>query len=109
MPRPALPLALCLGALIVAADSGAAYAAAIQDPDMVVLPDPDPAKAVHFPPGAATAGAARIGPALDKADPQSCSADNPCAVVTPAPSDAAVAVPKAGQRVGARPRVRRSG
>lgn len=107
MPRPAFSFALLLTALIMTAACGAARAAAIQDPDMVVLPDPNPATAVHFPPGAATAGAARISPALDEAVSQDCSARNPCALATPALSDAAG--PKPGQRVGARQRVRRSG
>ena len=49
MPRPAFSFALLLTALIVTAACGAARAAAIQDPDMVVLPDPDPAS-YHYTP-----------------------------------------------------------
>ena len=89
----------------------AALAAAIADPNMVVLPDPDPAKAAHFDPRSATAGVAFIAPALDKADIHTagCSALSPCAMPTPARSDAAVTVPTPTERVSDRRRVRRRG
>lgn len=76
--------------------SGVSLAAAIQDPNMVVLPDPDLATAKHFAPGASTAGVAHIGPALDKVQIRShdCSPTNPCALPPPAISDAAIVPPK---------------
>ena len=111
MFRPALPRVLFLTLLIQAAGCGASLAAAIQDPNMVVLPDPDPAQAVHFPAGAATAGVAHIGPALDKAGIRThdCSPLNPCALATPALSDVAVTVPRPPERLGARRRARQPG
>jgi hypothetical protein len=82
MLRPVFALTL-LAALILSA--GGSFAAAIQDPNMVVLPDPDLSKAARFPAGAATQGQAHISPALDKADVRSggCSALNPCALAEP--------------------------
>ena len=111
MSRPALPLVLLLSALILAAGCGASLAAGIKDPDMVLLPDPDPAQAAHFPAGAATAGVAYIGRALDKSDIRThdCSALSPCALPTPALSDTAVAVPQPPERMGVRRRVRQPG
>jgi hypothetical protein len=111
MFRLALPSALLLAVLVQAAGCGASLAAAIQDPNMVVLPDPDPARAVHFPASTATAGVAHIGPALDRAriGTHDCSALNPCALATPALSDAAVTVPRPPERVGARRRARQPG
>jgi hypothetical protein len=111
MSRPALPAVLLLTVLIQVAGCGAGMAAAIQDPDMVVLPDPDLAQAVRFPPSAATAGVATIGPALDQADIRThdCSARNPCALAVPTMSGAAVADPKPSERLGARRRMRQPG
>ena len=107
MSRLSFPALLLLSALALAAGCGASLAAAIQDPDMVVLPDPVLPKAVRFPAGAATQGAARIGPALDKAgvSASGCSALNPCAVADPSGSDATA--PR--QQLGERKRTRRSG
>ena len=101
---------LFLALSLQAAGCGAAVAAAIQNPDMVVLPDPDLAKAARFPPRAATAGAARISPALDEVDihARGCSPLNPCAVPTPAgPADAAA--PSTPQRVSKNRRARHVG
>lgn len=100
---------LLLTVLAMAVGCSDGQAAPIQNPDMVVLPAPDPAQAVHFPPGTATAGVAAIGPALDRVDitTHDCSPLNPCALATPAISDAAL--PKPRQQVGERQRVRRPG
>jgi hypothetical protein len=109
MSRPAFS-ALLLSAVLLLAASCEALATTIQDPDMVVLPDPVLSKSVRFPASAATAGVARIGPALDQANPRAagCSARKPCAVATPASSDAAMVAP-ARQRVSKNRRVRQAG
>lgn len=101
-----LRLILLLLAL-TALECGAGQASAIKDPDMAVLPAPDPAQAVHFPPGTSTAGVAYIGPALDRNDVSThgCSPLNPCALAAPVTSD--TATPKLG--LGERQRVRRPG
>ena len=98
---------LLLTVLAMAVGCSDGQAAPIQN--LVVLPAPDPAQAVHFPPGTATAGVAAIGPALDRVDitTHDCSPLNPCALATPAISDAAL--PKPRQQVGERQRVRRPG
>jgi hypothetical protein len=85
MSRHRFSTVLFLALSLQAAGCGAALAAAIEDPDMVVLPDPDLSKAARFPAGAATAGEAQIGPALDTAEvhARGCSALNPCAVTQP--------------------------
>ena len=95
MSRSGFSTVLFLALSLQAAGCGAALAAAIQDPGMVVLPDPDLAKAARFPAGAATAGVAHIGPALDEADvhPRGCSPLSPCALPTPAGPDDAAAQP----------------
>lgn len=100
---------LLLTVLIMAVACGTGQASPIKGPDMVVLPAPDPAQAVHFPPGASTAGVAHIGPALDKAEitTHDCSPLKPCALATPAISD--VAGPKPRQQLGERKRARRPG
>lgn len=105
MSRPAFPAVLLLTLL---AGGGSALAAAIQNPDMVVLPDPDPSKAARFPARAATQGEARIGPALDRVDIglRGCSPLNPCALAEP--DHAAMMAPPA-QRIGERRRSRRPG
>lgn len=110
MSRPGFPAVLFLALSLQAAGCDAALAAAIQNPDMVVLPDPDLSKAVRFPANAATAGAARISPALDEVDihARDCSPLNPCALATPAgPDDAAI--PSTPQRVSKNRRARHAG
>jgi hypothetical protein len=52
MSRPCFSAVLFLTLSLQAAGCGAALAAAIQNPDMVVLPDPDLSKAARFPAGA---------------------------------------------------------
>jgi hypothetical protein len=92
MSRSRFSTILFLALSLQAGGGGAAVAAAIQDPGMVVLPDPDLSKAARFPASAATAGVAHIGPALDEVDvhARGCSPRNPCALPTPAgPNDAA--------------------
>ncbi|MGZ5929463.1 MAG: hypothetical protein ACXWLX_09630 [Rhizomicrobium sp.] len=103
---PILLLALSLHA----AGSGTALAAAIQDPGMAVLPDPDLSKAARFPASAATAGVAHTGPALDDVDihARGCSPRNPCALPTPAGPDDAAAQP-ARQQLGKNRRGRQAG
>lgn len=98
---------LLLTVLAMAVGCGTGQASPIQNPEMVVLPAPDPAKAVYFPPAASTAGVAQIGPALDRADvtTHDCSPLNPCALATPARSD----IPNPRQRLGERQRARRPG
>ena len=98
---------LLLTVLAMAVGCSAVQASPIADPDMAVLPAPDPAKAIYFPPAASTAGVAEIGPALDRADvtTHDCSPLNPCALATPARSD----VPLPRQQLGERQRVRRPG
>jgi hypothetical protein len=110
MSRPGFSTIVFLALSLQAAGCGAALAAAIQDPDMVVLPDPVLSKAARFPASAATAGVAHIGPALDDVDvhARGCSALNPCALPTPAGSDDA-AVQPARQRVSKNRRVRHAG
>jgi len=110
MSRPHFSMVLFLVLSLQAVGCGAALAAAIQNPDMVVLPDPDLSKAARFPAGAATAGVAQVSPALDKVDVQArgCSAANPCALPTPAGPDAAAAQP-VQQRVSKNRRLRRAG
>lgn len=110
MSRPCFSAVLFLTLSLQAAGCGAALAAAIQNPDMVVLPDPDLSKAARFPAGAATAGVAQISPALDTADvhARGCSARNPCAVSTPAGPDTAVTQP-ARQQLSKNRRIRRAG
>ena len=95
MSRPRFSTVLFVAVLLQAAGCAAALASTVQDPDMVVLPDPVLAKAARFPAGAATAGSARIGPALDTAEvhARGCSARNPCALPTPAGPDTAVTQP----------------
>jgi hypothetical protein len=103
--------AVLFGALsLQAAGCGASLASSIQNPDMVVLPDPDLSKAARFPARAATAGIARVSPALDKVDVEArgCSPTNPCALPTPPGPDAAAARP-VPQRVSKNRRVRHAG
>ena len=109
MSRPGFSTVLFLALSLQAAGCGAALAAAIQDPDMVVLPDPVLAKAARFPAGAATAGVAHIGPALDDVDVHArrCSARNPCALPTPAGPDTAVTQP--ARQLSKNRRVRQAG
>jgi hypothetical protein len=96
---------LLLTVLIMAVACGTGQASPIQNPDMAVLPAPDPAQAVHFPRGTSTAGVAHLAPALDRADitTHDCSPLKPCALATPALSDS----PRARQQLGARQRLRR--
>lgn len=110
MPRPPFSAVLFLMLLAEAAACGAVRAAAIQNPEDVVLPDPDLSKAARFPSGAATAGEARIGPAMDKSDVRAggCSPINPCAVTGPVSSDAAMAAPSQ-PRQGEHRRIRQPG
>jgi hypothetical protein len=108
MSRPGFSTVLFLALSLQAAGCGAALAAAIQDPDMVVLPDPDLSKAARFPAGAATAGVAHIGPALDEVHARGCSLRNPCALPAPAGPDAAAAQPTR-QRLSKNRRVRQAG
>ncbi len=110
MSRPGFSILLFLALSLQAAGCGAALAAAIENPDMVVLPDPDLSKAARFPAGAATAGVAHIGPALDDVEvhTRGCSALNPCALATPAGPDTAVTQP-ARQQISKNRRVRRAG
>ena len=110
MSRPRFSTILFLALSLQAAGCSAALAAAIQDPDMVVLPDPDISKAARFPASAATAGVAHIGPALDDVDvhARGCSALNPCALPTPAGPDTAVTQP-VRQQPGKNRRVRQAG
>jgi hypothetical protein len=107
MSRPGF-FALLFLALV--AGHGAALAAAIQNPDMAVLPDPVLSNAARFPASAATAGAARVSPALDKVDVRTrgCPPANPCALPTPAGPDAAAAQP-VPQRVSKNRRARQAG
>ena len=110
MSRPRFSTILFLALSLQAAGCGAALAAAIENPDMVVLPDPDLSKAARFPAGAATAGVAHIGPALDDVDihARGCSPLNPCALPTPAgPDDAAAQQTR--QRVSKNRRARHAG
>jgi hypothetical protein len=108
MSRPAFP-AFLLSVVLLQAGCGVTLASTIQDPDMVVLPDPVLSKSVRFPASAATAGVARMSPALDQTSPHAsgCSALNPCALATPASSDAAAIAPR--QRVSKNRRVRQAG
>ena len=110
MLRPRFFAVLFLALSLRAAGCGAALAAAIRDPDMVVLPDPDLSKAARFPAGAATAGVAHIGPALDEVDVRArgCSPRNPCALPTPAGPDDVAAQPRR-QRLSKNRRVRQAG
>ncbi len=108
MSRAVFPAVLFVMLLAEAAGCGASLAAAIQDPDMVVLPDPDLSKAVRLPAGAATAGTAHISPSLDQAAVRGCSALNPCALAEPGRSDAAMAAPSQ-PRQGERRRIRQPG
>ena len=110
MSRPRFSAALFLALSLQAAGCGAALAAAIEDPDMVVLPDPVLSKAARFPASAATAGVAHIGPALDDVDvhARGCSALNPCALPTPVGQDTAVTQP-VRQQPGKNRRVRQAG
>jgi len=110
MSRPGFFSLLFLALSLQVAGHGAAQAAAIQDPDMVVLPDPDLSKAARFPARAATAGVAQVSPALDQTNVRTsgCSARNPCALPTPAGPDAA-AVQPVQQRVSKNRRLRRTG
>jgi hypothetical protein len=110
MSRPGFSTVLFLALSLQAAGCSAALAAAIQDPDMVVLPDPDLAKAARFPASAATAGMAHVGPALDDMDvhARGCSPLNPCALPTPAGPDDAAAQPTR-QRVSKNRRIRQAG
>lgn len=51
-----------------------------------VLTDPVPGAGADYPPSAATAGEAYVGPPLEKADPDlGCSPFNPCAYPSSAP------------------------
>jgi hypothetical protein len=110
MSRPRFYAVLFLALSLQAAGCGAALAAAIQNPDMVVLPDPDLSKAARFPAGAATAGVAHIGPALDDValHARGCSPRNPCALPTPAGPDDAAAQPTR-QRLSKNRRIRQAG
>ncbi|HZQ40515.1 MAG TPA: hypothetical protein VFA87_06970 [Rhizomicrobium sp.] len=110
MSRPRFSAVLFLLLSLQAAGCGAGLAAGIQNPDMVVLPDPDLSKAARFPAGAATAGVAHIGPALDDVDirARGCSPRNPCALPTPAGPDDAAAQP-ARQRLSKNRRLRHAG
>ena len=110
MSRPGFSTVLFLALSLQAAGCGAALAAAIEDPDMVVLPDPVLSKAARFPTGAATAGAAQVSPALDEADvhARGCSALNPCALPTPAGPDTAVTQPTR-QQLSKNRRIRHAG
>jgi len=110
MSRPGFSIVLFLALSLQAAGCGAALAAAIENPDMAVLPDPDLSKAARFPAGAATAGEARISPALDEADvhARGCSALSPCALAAPAGPDTAVTQP-ARQQISKNRRTRQAG
>jgi len=110
MSRPGFSAVLFLALSLQAAGCGPSLAAAIQNPDMVVLPDPDLSKAARFPASAATAGVAHIGPALDDVDihARGCSPRNPCALPMPAGPDDAAAQPTR-QRLSKNRRVRQAG
>ena len=109
MPRALFYSVLFLSTLVQGV--GTSFATTIQDPDMVVLPDPDLAKAPRLGPASATAGVAYIPPALDKADigNAGCSALNPCALATPARSDVSLAAPVPRQKMGERQRPAHAG
>ena len=110
MSRPGFSTVLFLALSLQAAGCGTAFAAAIENPDMVVLPDPVLSKSARFPAGAATAGVAQIGPALDTAEvhARGCSALNPCALAAPAGPDTAVTQP-ARQQLSKNRRTRQAG
>lgn len=85
-----IPRILCVLFVVLAAPG--AYAADKPDPNIdPVLPDPVPNNA-YFPPGAATAGTADPGPALNRVPLSAamlagqgpdCTARSPCAVDSP--------------------------
>jgi len=89
---PACPRLLCVSFLMLTMAAGWGHAADKPDPNIdPVLPDPQPNNA-YFPPGAATAGTADPGPALQHVpftaamrtgQGPGCTALSPCAVDSP--------------------------
>src|SRR5581483_9808937 len=110
MSRPRFAALLLMALSLQAAGCDAALASTIHDPELVVLPDPVLSKSVRFPASAATAGAARVSPALDQVNirTSACSPRNPCALAAPAGPDAVAAQPPR-QRLSKNRRVRRAG